>query len=131
MQTIKQWSRSLLVFLRQILVLFLATVGIVTLVCWYQQWWTLPTYGTALTWAGVLLVGSAGTVSIGSQNTRTVMLDPHYQTARSASSVSLTEQIQQDQRDSQSSFGFTLLFGLTGVLVMVVGYGLTVWPWFG
>ena len=51
--------------------------------------------------------------------------------ARSALSVSLTEQIQQDQQDSHSSFGVTLLFGLTGLLATVIGHGVTVWPWFG
>lgn len=131
MSTIKQWLLLLLRFLRKIFVLFLITVGVVTLFCWYQQWWTLLAYGTVLTWAGMLLIGVAGAISIGSHSGRAAALDPHYQMARSASSVSLTEQMQQDQQDSQSSFGVTLLFGLTGLLATVVGYAVTVWPWFG
>lgn len=130
MQTIKQWSLSLRQFLRKIFVLFLVTVGAATLFCWYQQWWTLPAYGTALTWAGVLLIGIAGAVSIGSHK-RAAITDPHWQTARSASSVSMTEWIQQEQRDSQASLGFTLLFGLTGIVVLAVGYALTIWPGLG
>lgn len=131
MSTIKQWLLLLLHFLHKIFVLFLITVGVVTLVCWYQQWWTLLTYGTVLTWAGVLLIGVAGAVTMGSYNARTAALDPHYHMARRGSSLSLAEQMQQDMQDSQSSFGVTLLFGLTGALVSVVGHGLTVWPWFG
>lgn len=131
MQTIKQWSQALLIFVRQMVFLFLATIGVVTLFCWYQGWWTLATYGMALIWAGVLLVGIAGAVSMGSQSVRASAIDPHWQAARSASAVSMTEAIQQDQRDSQSSFGFTLLFGLTGLIALAVGYGLTVWPGLG
>ncbi|MFZ4657362.1 MAG: hypothetical protein ACOYNY_10145 [Caldilineaceae bacterium] len=131
MQTIKQWSHALLIFVRQMVVLFLATIGVVTLLCWYQGWWTLATYGMVLSWAGMLLVCIAGAVSIGSPSVRTSAIDPHWQAARSAAAVSMTEAIQQDQHYSQAAFGFILLLGLTGLIVLAVGYGLTVWPGLG
>lgn len=113
--------RTLVRFLRTVVLVDVGVFVAIGLVCWLFGWRTAYQYGRGLLWVGTAAIllglasGTGGWVGTHAQDFET-------QCARSVGAQSSSERMQQDRDDALRSFGFQTLMTVAGVISLAVGW---------